>query len=201
VFCHGAQAQGGPALDAPPLAGMEAWYTERQLIAFRDRKRGMHDEDVPGLQMSIVSGMLRNEQTLKNIAAYLESLPTGAAPEKTRDGKEAGTERPFIWKSKYASLSVPNAPDLTRGADIYKTSCLACHGASAEGNQALGAPKLTELPDWYQQRQLQYYRDGIRGNPAEGTYAIQMAAFGKLLKTNQEIADVVAYIESIGGAQ
>ncbi|MBT5332059.1 MAG: c-type cytochrome, partial [Porticoccaceae bacterium] len=30
-FCHGVQGQGGPALDAPPLAGMEAWYVKRQL--------------------------------------------------------------------------------------------------------------------------------------------------------------------------
>ena len=46
-FCHGMQGQGGPALDAPPLAGMEAWYVERQLRAFKNRVRGMHPEDVP----------------------------------------------------------------------------------------------------------------------------------------------------------
>lgn len=201
AFCHGMQAQGGQTLDAPPLAGMEAWYIERQLIAFRDLKRGMHDEDVPGLQMSIVSNMTRNEETLKNIAAYLQSLPPGAPPEKARNGEEAGTERPFLWQSKYASLNPPRPADTTKGAAIYKASCVACHGAGAEGNQALGAPKLTDLPDWYQNRQLQYYRDGIRGTAAEGAYAIQMAAFGKLLKTDQEIADVTAYILSLGGSK
>jgi len=96
VFCHGAQAQGGQALDAPPLAGMEAWYIERQLKSFRDGKRGRHIDDVPGLQMSIVSGMVRNDKTIKNVARYLQSLPTDAPPEKTRNGKEAGTERPFV---------------------------------------------------------------------------------------------------------
>ena len=102
-FCHGAQGQGGPALDAPALAGMEAWYVERQLHNFRNRIRGMHYEDVPGVQMSIVSGMVRNDATIRNIAEYIEDMEPGAPPELVR-GEPAGTARPFIWRSKYADL-------------------------------------------------------------------------------------------------
>lgn len=197
-FCHGAQGQGGPALDAPALAGMEAWYVERQLHAFRDRQRGMHPEDVPGLQMSIVSGMARNDSTIKNLAAYIEAMPTDGPPEKARDGSIAGTERPFIWRSKYAKLTPPKPANVTAGGAIYKATCLVCHGPNAEGNQALGAPKLTLTPAWYQHRQLQYYRDGLRGVNTSNVYDLQMAAFGKLLTDDQQIADVVAYIKSIG---
>jgi cytochrome c oxidase cbb3-type subunit 3 len=31
-----------------------------------------------------------------------------------------------------------------RGEPIYKSTCVACHGADGKGNQALGAPNLTD---------------------------------------------------------
>jgi cytochrome c oxidase subunit 2 len=196
-FCHGAQGQGGPALDAPPLAGMEAWYVERQLNAFRARQRGTHPEDVPGLQMSIVSGMVRNATTIANVAAYIESMTPGAPPEKTVNGEVAGTERPFVWRSKYAKLAAPNSPDVNKGAAIYQATCIACHADKGQGIKGLGAPKLTDLPEWYMHRQLQYFKDGVRGTDTQDVYGMQMAPFAKLLADEQAIADVVAYINSL----
>ena len=114
-FCHGPQGQGGQALDAPPLAGMEAWYVERQLNAFKARKRGMHVADVPGLQMSIASGMSRNAATVANVAAYIESLKPGAPMELVAGGP-ADPDRPFIWRSKYARLIHPGPPDAGKGS-------------------------------------------------------------------------------------
>ena len=81
AFCHGPQGQGSQRMDAPALAGMEAWYVERQLHNFRNRARGMHAEDVTGLQMSIVSGVTRNDATIRAMAAYLEAMEPGAGPE------------------------------------------------------------------------------------------------------------------------
>lgn len=196
AFCHGSQGQGGPALDAPSLAGMEAWYVEAQLNAFRQRIRGMHPEDVPGLQMSIVSGMARNAATIKNVAAYIESLPVGVAPDLTAKGEVAGTARPFIWRSKYAKLEHPEVADVNKGRVLY-ASCGICHGNQAEGNKILRAPKLTDLEPEYLHRQLQYFKDGLRGQDPRDTYGVQMAAFAKLLPDEQAIADVVAYIDSI----
>ena len=196
-FCHGMQGQGGPALDAPPLAGMEAWYVERQLRAFKSRMRGMHAEDVPGMQMSIVSGMARNDATIRNVARHIESLPPGAAPELTNRGEVAGTARPFIWRSQYAKLNNPEPTDVSRGAQLYNATCTACHGPIAEGNEMLGAPKLTDLADWYMHRQLLYFKNGVRGSDPGDAYGSQMAAFSKLLTDEQAIADVVAYIDSI----
>lgn len=196
-FCHGMQGQGGPALDAPPLAGMEAWYVERQLRAFKSRMRGMHPEDVPGLQMSIVSGMARNDATIRNVAKHIESLTPGAPPELTNSGAVAGTARPFIWRSQYAKLNHPEPADVSRGAQLYNATCTACHGANAEGNEMLGAPKLTDQADWYMHRQLLYFKNGIRGSSPGDAYGSQMAAFSKLLVDEQAIADVVGYIDSI----
>jgi cytochrome c oxidase subunit 2 len=196
-FCHGTQGQGGPALDAPALAGMEAWYVERQLHNFRNRVRGTHYDDVPGVQMSIVSGMVRNQATIENIAAHIESMEPGAPPELTRQGDVAGTARPFIWRSQYAALEHPEEPDSESGKTIYAEACTACHGETGQGNEALGSPKLTDLSDWYMERQLQYFRDGLRGADPTDTFGLQMAAFAKTLEDDQAIADVVAYIKSL----
>jgi cytochrome c oxidase subunit 2 len=196
-FCHGTQGQGGPALDAPALAGMEAWYVERQLHNFRNRVRGTHYDDVPGVQMSIVSGMVRNQATIENIAAYIESMEPGAPPELARGGEVAGTARPFIWRSQYAALEHPEDPDVDNGQIIYVKTCTVCHGETGRGDEALGSPKLTDLPDWYMERQLQYFRDGLRGSDPADVFGLQMAAFARSLADDQAIADVVAYIESL----
>lgn len=197
-FCHGVQGQGGPALDAPALAGMEAWYVERQIHNFRELRRGTHFDDVPGVQMAIVSGMTRNQATIENVAAYIEAMEPGAPPELTNRGEVAGTARPFIWQSEYADLIHPEEPNVEAGKAIYTGTCIACHGVDASGNQALGSPKLTNLQDWYMHRQLQYFKDGLRGFDPSDTHGIQMAVFAKTLADEQAIADVVAYIKTLG---
>ena len=196
-FCHGAQGQGGPALDAPALAGLQAWYIERQLYNFKNRIRGTHYDDVPGVQMSIVTGMVRNDATIKNIAAYIESLEPGAPPELAANGEVAGTARPFIWRSKYAALDHPSAPDIERGKTLYESGCVACHGADGDGNESLGAPRIANQADWYMHRQLQYFKDGLRGSNPADTFGLQMSVFAKILPDEQAIADVVAYIKTL----
>lgn len=195
-FCHGPQGQGGQALDAPPLAGREAWYVERQLHAFQARQRGMHPADVPGLQMSIASGMARNAATIANVAAYIEALPPGG-PVELVNGKPADTHRPFIWRSRYAQLNPVNPADAAKGAALYKANCLACHGDRAQGNKDLGAPGLLHNAAWYLERETQYFRDGIRGADPKDIFGQQMAAAAKALADEQAIADVVAYIQSL----
>ena len=50
-MCHGNDGEGNAALNAPALAGQEAWYLKRQLQKFKDGVRGTHPDDVYGMQM------------------------------------------------------------------------------------------------------------------------------------------------------
>ena len=56
------------------------------------------------------------------------------------------------------NLSKPSG-DITVGKTLYST-CAACHGAEAEGNPLLHAPKLAGQGEWYLQRQLTNFKHG-----------------------------------------
>ena len=45
--------------------------------------------------------------------------------------------------------------------------CLLCHGANANGNYGIRAPKLSGMEPWYLARQLENFAAGVRGAPAE----------------------------------
>lgn len=85
------------------------------------------------------------------------------------------------------------AGDATKGKALYAT-CGACHGANAEGMEALNAPKLAGQEAWYLTRQLQNFKAGIRGTNPKDIYGMQMAPMAQTLPNDQAIEDVVAYI-------
>ncbi|KQT08056.1 c-type cytochrome [Ramlibacter sp. Leaf400] len=73
--CHGADAKGIAATNAPRLAGMSDWYMARQLKNFRDGVRGAHAQDHHGAQMALVAGMLADDAAVGDILAYINSNP------------------------------------------------------------------------------------------------------------------------------
>lgn len=89
------------------------------------------------------------------------------------------------------------AGDAAKGKALYAT-CGACHGANAEGMEALNAPKLAGQEAWYLTRQLQNFKGGIRGSNPKDVYGMQMAPMAQTLPNDQAIEDVVAYIVSLG---
>jgi cytochrome c oxidase subunit 2 len=169
--CHGAAGEGNPALNAPRLAGQEAWYLRRQIHAFRDGLRGVHERDTFGAQMRPFAAMLADDTSIRNLAAYVESLP-GHSAEATVAG------------------------DAGRGRRLYAT-CASCHGNQGEGRWALNAPRLADMSDWYLVRQLQNFQHGVRGTHDQDFYGWQMATFADSLKNERSISDVVAYINTL----
>ncbi len=72
--CHGSEAQGIWALNAPRMSGMDDWYLERQLNNFKAGIRGAHPADHHGEQMAFMARTLADEQTIKDLVAYVNTL-------------------------------------------------------------------------------------------------------------------------------
>lgn len=168
--CHGLQAEGNPALNAPKLSGQGDWYLRRQLKNFKSGARGAHDKDVYGKVMAPMAATLADDAAIANVVAYIKTLPDNPAPTTVSGNAK-------------------------QGKDPYAT-CGACHGANGLGAQAMNAPRLKGMSDWYLVTQLKNFRQGIRGAHPKDMYGPQMAAMAAILVDERETDDLVAYIES-----
>jgi cytochrome c oxidase subunit 2 len=195
AFCHNAGGFGGERMDAPKLAGDPAWYTERQLRMFRNKTRGSHPDDQPGLQMFVYSYPLIDEAAIRNMAAFIATLeidPAEPAPDRMARRPK---NRPYEWDTTFAVMTAERDADPVAGQELY-TTCAACHGELGEGNQEMNGPRLDNKQDWYLIRQLKYFKYGARGVHEDDTYGKQMAELGTP-ETDQDIVDVVAYIMTL----
>jgi len=86
--------------------------------------------------------------------------------------------------------------DPAAGKAAYAT-CASCHGQRGEGNIDMNAPRLAGLEDWYIERQLRHYQQGIRGAHEEDEYGQQMAPMANTLASDSAIRNVTAYIETL----
>jgi cytochrome c oxidase cbb3-type subunit 3 len=59
----------------------------------------------------------------------------------TIDAKQAGDTAQYVRSLSGLSSDPIRA---SRGESTFKSTCAACHGANGKGNQALGAPNLTD---------------------------------------------------------
>jgi cytochrome c553 len=165
--CHGARAEGNPALDGPALAGQYAWYTARELRQFSDGLRGSHPGDPTGRQMQPFAAGLDPTQR-QSIAEYLAELEP-ASKKGSMDG------------------------DLMNGSRYYQARCGSCHGGRAEGNEAFQAPSLQGLSPEYLERQMRYFREGIRGSDDDDRYGRQMGMMAGSI-SERELEDVLHFI-------
>jgi cytochrome c oxidase subunit 2 len=171
VACHGESGAGNAQLNAPKLAGQGAWYLKRQLENFKQGLRGAHENDIYGKQMIPFAGMLADDAAVRNVTAYIESLPDHT-PQHTVPG------------------------DATRGAGLYRT-CAACHGEGGQGIAATNAPRLSQMSDWYLARQLKNFKEGIRGSHHHDIYGSQMALMSNVLADERAIDDLLAYVNTL----
>lgn len=173
VVCHGKKGQGNATLNAPAIAGQNAAYLERQLHNFRNRRRGAHKPDAPGVQMQAAATALADDAAVAKIASHVANLP------KTVN-------------------AAPAPGNLHNGNNLYQGKCGACHGGTAEGNPALKAPRLSGLDAPYIKRQFAHFRDGVRGTDPQDTPGRQMAMMAKTLATERDLDDIIAFIHQKG---
>lgn len=168
AVCHGTNGNGNSVVRAPRIGGMEPWYLERQLRAFRAGWRGTHENDATGQEMRAIAAWLADDATVQQVA-----------------------ERVSAYSAKPAPVTV--AANAERGKQLYE-QCASCHGARAEGNAAIGAPRLAGNTDWYMVTQLDNFRRGVRGTHEPDTFGAQMRAAAAALPDAQAAQDVIAYI-------
>lgn len=72
--CHGQQAEGNAAYQAPRLAHQHDWYLLTQLKHFKAGIRGKAPNDTYGMQMQAVTLTLADEQAMKHVIAYIKTL-------------------------------------------------------------------------------------------------------------------------------
>jgi cytochrome c oxidase subunit 2 len=169
--CHGARGEGSEVLNAPKLTGLQPWYLQRQILNFKHGLRGGAAGDTYGAQMAPMAATLVDDAAIDNVVAYIASLPdTDSAP--TISG------------------------DTSRGKQIFVT-CASCHGPDGQGIWSQNAPRLKGGDDWYIARQLENYRQGIRGSHPQDLYGKQMTLMSGMLRDDQAIRDLVAYINTL----
>ena len=169
--CHGPNAEGIPALNAPANAGQDPWYMTRQLKNFRAGIRGAHPDDTFGAQMRPMAMVLATDAQIADVVAYINSLDLPDPPQ-TVDG------------------------DVELGKQAYET-CIPCHGEYGQGAQSLDAPRLSNQHDWYIVRQLENFNAGIRGSHQNDIYGAQMRIMSQMLESDERIRAVAAYIASL----
>ena len=74
IACHGMDGLGNQALNAPPLVGQSDWYQLSSLKAFKAGVRGTNPKDTTGALMRPMSMTLADEQAMKDVIAYIQSL-------------------------------------------------------------------------------------------------------------------------------
>ena len=170
--CHGLQGEGNPALHAPKLSGQGDWYLKRQLKYYKQGIRGTHEKDVFGKTMAPMAATLADDAAIRDVVAYIKTLPDQSAPAAAQKSTRDGQHR-------------------------YETNCGVCHGTKGQGIQAMNAPRLAGMNDWYLVTQLKNFKQRIRGAHPGDQYGEQMALMAATLADDQVTNELVAYIKTL----
>jgi cytochrome c oxidase subunit II len=170
-FCHGARGEGLPALEAPRLAGLPAWYIEKQLRNFKAGIRGGPGSDESAATMGRIAGTLVTDKDIGAVGEYFASMPqSAAAPRGTHGSAEQGR--------------------------VAFQQCAGCHGVDGAGNGHLEAPPLRGANDWYVVRELTDFHEGRRGQDPRDTGGQSMRAIAQSI-AKDAAADLAAYIQTL----
>ena len=169
--CHGDYGQGNSKLNAPALANTDSWYLYQQLMNFRKGIRGYLPADTHGAQMAVFATAIKDSISVSHLIAYIDAMPE-------------------------APLGNTLTGDIKKGERTYQSICGSCHGPQGRGNEAMHAPRLNGLDDWYLKRQILNFKNSLRGAHPQDIYGSQMVPMATLLKDDQSINDVIAYIRS-----
>jgi len=101
-----------------------------------------------------------------------------------------GVENVMAYVLSLSGRSVP-AGDVAAGRQLFATNCVACHGEDGKGNQAIGAPNLTDHT-WLYGGSVDAVRASI-ANGRQGQMPAQLERLGP-----QRVKLLAAYVLSLG---
>lgn len=172
--CHGPEGAGSQVLGAPAIAGLPQWYLENQLNSFKNDWRGANPFDTVGIRMKSMVLALDLEGDLESVAEFVASMPATGGDDYFPAG------------------------DVSAGQTTYSTSCIACHGATGDGLEAMGAPPVVGQSDWYLFTQLRNFKSGWRGaHPDDAQGRVMVMTSGVANMDNEAMMNVVSYIETL----
>lgn len=135
--CQGIRGEGKLELKTPSIASLPDWYVRTQLEKFRESIRGAAGDDASGQQMHAIAATLPPKM-IDTLAELVFNLPRNP----TRNTLKG---------------------DLAEGEYIFRDVCMQCHRYNGTGELVFKTPPLIGLQDWYIERQLRKFRDGLRG--------------------------------------
>ena len=122
--------------------------------------------------MAPMAATLVDDAAIGNVVAYIKTLPDRPAPATVKGNAKNGQQR-------------------------YAASCGICHGTNGQGIQAMNAPALKGMNDWYLVTQLKNFKQRIRGAHPDDQYGDQMALMAATLTDDQVTLDLIAYINTL----
>lgn len=215
LVCHGAYAQGNPAVHAPGLRYLPPWYIQYQLESYQKGWRGTHPDDVSGSVMGAVAKLLTPSLTQAAVEAgkaWAKEFAASEVKEASKSGRDRSTSASGYARSSDLALTRTTsvgAPEglvatsstsdvsLTRGATLYAERCQSCHGVQ-KGRPEMRAPSLVWLDTWYLEAQLEGYKLGLRGYDPNDIYGQQMRGIAQALDTSM-IRSLTLFLNDLRG--
>ncbi len=171
IACHGPSGEGNVTIGTPTIAGLPQWYVSAQLTRFQTDLRGKHPDDADGLRMRAMSRQMLSAAEITAVASHVATL----APVRNAAGVQGGD--PAVGQQAFAL-------------------CVPCHGAKGEGNEAVKAPPLAGLDDWYVAAQLRKFRAGIRGTAPGDPVGPIMQAMSMAIPP-ENVNHLAAYVHTL----
>lgn len=120
--------------------------------------------------------------------AYYHVMGTGLSQT------EAYEEEMKYWSDKGVTSS--------SGKSLFAINCMSCHGKNAQGTASIMAPHIAGQSDWYLTRQLNNYREDIRGAHPEDVPGGTMRSIAKVsLKSEYDVKAIVEYVAGLPQAE
>ncbi|MDM8547864.1 c-type cytochrome [Candidatus Venteria ishoeyi] len=135
AVCHAPTAWGTPDGHYPQIASQHQQVVIKQMLDIRSGNR-----DNPTMYPFTLKSVMKSDQDIANVSAYVASLPMSPYNEKG------------------------SGMDLQHGKALYDKHCTECHGDNGEGDNKSTFPRVHGQHYHYILRQLLWMQNGKRRN-------------------------------------